>query len=366
VDIFWLIVAGLIVVIAGTILFVFLPWLRRSQSKKTDNSVEAKSVLTGSRVPAIIASVALFLFSASLYLAWNKSDTSTSSRSEKMQGTTMAPEHVKAINELAARLSRNPEDGKGWGMLARTYAITGRYNEAVDAYEKAAKLIKNDAVLLVDYADVLAMVNGKNMKGKPLELIRQALELDPNNVKGLALIGTSAFQAGDYKQAEKHWSKLLPMLPPDSQLAKQINAGIADAQALAAGRQTPPKISGEKTQSGNGGAQISGVVKLSPALSDKVALSDTVFVFAKAISGTPMPIAVIRAQVKDLPIKFVLDDSMAMMPTMKLSNHKNVTVSAKISKSGNATPQSGDLKGEISSVKVGADNIQIIIDSVVP
>jgi cytochrome c-type biogenesis protein CcmH len=115
-----------------------------------------------------------------------------------------------------------------------------------------------------------------------------------------------------------------------------------------------------------GGSEIGVVVKLSPALAGKVSPTDTLFVFARAVSGPPVPIAVIRAQAKDLPKKFVLDDSMAMMPTMKLSNFREVSVAAKISKSGSATQQSGDLRGEISSVKVGADNVQLIIDKFVP
>ena len=363
---FWLITAGLIAVVASAILFGLLPWLRRTQKKTPANSGGVAAELTGSRAPVIIGSVAILLIAVALYLAWSKPGVPTPPPSAKMQNTQMAPEHVKVINDLAERLKQNPDDGKGWAMLARAYAVMGRYAEAVEAYEKAASLIQTDAVMLVDYADILAMVNGKKLQGKPQELIRQALKIDPNNVKGLALMGSAAFQAGDYKLAEEYWSKLLPILPPDSPLAKQIKAGITDAQALAAGKQTPLKTSGDKAQPVNGGARIAGVVKLSTALSGKVAPTDTVFVFAKAISGPAMPIAVIRAQVRDLPIKFVLDDSMAMMPAMKLSNHKNVTVSAKISKSGSATQQSGDLKGEVSPVEVGADNVQVVIDRVVP
>jgi len=353
VNTFWLLAAGLVVFIAGAILFAFLPWLHRSEN----NTSSVALVLSGSRTKAIIASIAIFLFSLFFYFAWSKPDKSTTLQQGKMPNAAKAPEHIKAIDELAARLKKNPEDGKGWAMLARTHAVTGHYREAVEAYEKAASLIENDAVMLVDYADVLAMVNGKSMQGKPLELVRHALELDPGSIKGLALMGTASFQTGNYEQAEKYWREVLTKLPQDSQMSKQINAGIADAQKMA---------SINKSQQKPAGVKISGVVKLSPALSGKVAPSDTVFVFAKSISGLPMPIVVMRGKVKDLPIKFVLDDSMAMMPSMKLSIHDYVTVSAKISKSGSATPQRGDLKGEITPVKVGADNVQIVVDSVVP
>ncbi|MBI3479249.1 MAG: tetratricopeptide repeat protein [Nitrosomonadales bacterium] len=275
----------------------------------------------------------------------------------------MAPEHLEMIKSLATRLEQNPTDGKGWAMLARAYAVLGRYNEALPAYEKAANLIQNDPVLLVDYADVLAAANGRNLQGKPLELVQRALMIDPGNVKGLNLMGSAAFQAGDYTHAIGYWDRLLKMLPPDSPNAKQVSANIANAHARESGQ---PQSSTAPAPSAAGSAQISGMVSLSPALAAKASPTDTVFVYAKAVSGPPAPLAVIRAQVKDLPQRFVLNDAMAMMPNAKISNFKEVVVSAKVSKSGNATPQSGDLRGEVASVKVGADNVQLVIDKVVP
>lgn len=269
----------------------------------------------------------------------------------------ISPEHEKMINDLAARLEQNPEDGRGWSMLARTYAVSKHYAEAVKAYEKAANLIQDDAVMLVDYADILAMMNGKTFKGKPLELVERALKIDPSNVKGLALMGSAAFEMGDYSGAAEHWSKLLPMLPPDSPLFAQTKSGIENAHTMAARGQAQPI---------NTGARISGIVELSPKLAGQVEPTDTLYVFAKAISGPPMPIAVIRTVAKDFPLKFALDDSMAMMPSMKLSDQQQVTISAKISKSGSATPKSGDLKGEVSPVNLGAENVRVVIDSIVP
>ena len=358
---FWLIAAGLIVVIAIALLYVFLPWLRNSQKGTLHDPQGAMAILTGSRAPVIVGGVAICLLAVTLYFAWTKPDISITPQAA--QNAAMAPEHIEMIKALSARLEQNPNDGNGWAMLARSYAVLGRYNEALPAYEKAAGLLHNDPVLLVDYADVLATVNGKNLQGKPLELIQSALMIDPANIKGLNLIGMAAFQAGDYTHAVGYWEKLLKLVPPGSPVAKQINASIASAHARESGKQPQPL----PAQSGiAGGAQISGVVRLSPALAGKVSPTDTVFVYAKAASGPPMPIAVIRAQVKDLPQKFILDDSMAMMPTMKLSNFQEVVVSAKVSKSGNATPQSGDLRGEVAPVRVGANDVQLVIDKIVP
>jgi cytochrome c-type biogenesis protein CcmH len=304
----------------------------------------------------LIAPGLIVVIAAVVYFAWPKPNTATTPQ--------LSPEHAEMIKALGARLEKDPNDGKGWAMLARSYAILGRYKDALPAYEKAVNLIPNDPILLVDYADVLAAENGKNLQGKPLELIQRALMIDPTNIKGLNLSGTASFQAGDYIHAVGYWEKLLPLLPPDSPAAKQTNANIANARAQEAAKQQLPAQGGAQPTAGV--AQITGVVSLSPALTKKVTPTDTVFVFAKAMTGPPMPIVVIRAQVKDLPQRFTLDDSMAMTPTMKLSNFQEVVVGAKISKSGSATPQSGDLRGEVASVKVGVGNVQLVIDKVVP
>lgn len=359
---FWLIVAGLIVVIAIAILFVLLPWMRKEQAKSLQEPRGAMAVMTGSQARVIVAGIAVILVAIALYFAWARPETSGVPQTAKEIG--MSPEHAAMIKSLSDRLEQNPNDGKGWAMLARSYAVLGRYQDALPAYEKAVKLIPNDPVLLVDYAEILAAANGRNLQGKPAEIIKSALLLDPNNIKGLNLIGIASYQAGDYVHALSYWEKLLKLLPPDSPSAKKVNASITAAREREAEGKQPPS-QGMKQQTSESG-QIGVVVKLSPALSGNASPNDTVFVYARAMSGPPMPIAVIRAQVKDLPQKFVLNDSMAMMPSMKLSNFKEVIVTAKISKSGSATPQSGDLKGEVASVKVGDNNVQLTIDKIVP
>lgn len=364
---YWLITAGLIVIFAVALLFVFLPWLRKTQKKNLSGPQGIVAILVGSRTPAFVGGVAICLLAVALYFGLSKPTITTPTLSQIAQNGQMAPEHIAMINALSARLEQNPNDGKGWVMLARSYAVLGRFSESVAAYEKATHLIQNNAALLVDYADVLAMANGRSLQGKPQELIQSALKIDPNNSKGLLLSGKAAYQAGDFTHAASDWEKLLQSLPPDSPLAKQISNNIAQARAQEpANRAQPSPTQGEAQPAASNSTQISGVVRLSPALSGKAAPTDTVFVFAKAVSGPPMPIAVIRTQVKDLPHKFILNDSMVMMPAMKLSNFQEVELIAKVSKSGSATPQSGDLRGEVAPVKVGASNIQLVIDNIVP
>ena len=358
---FWLIIAGLIVVIAIVLLFVLLPRLRKEQAKSHEESKGAMAMMTGGRAVTITAGVAICLFAVAMYLALTRPEKSSVPQTAKEIGTS--PEHAAMIKSLSERLEKNPDDGKGWAMLARSYAVLGQYKEALPAYEKAVNLIPNDPVLLVDYAEILAAANGKNLRGKPTEILKSALLIDPNNVKGLNLIGIASYQAGDYDHAVSYWEKLLKLLPPDSPNAKRVNKSIAAAHKHEAAGVQPPE---NMKQSLISNTKIGVMVKLSPALTGRVSPTDTVFVFAKAVSGPPMPIAVIRAQAKDLPKKFVLDDSSAIMSSMKLSSFKEVTVDAKISKTGDATQKSGDLRGEVASVKVGSSNVQLTIDKIVP
>jgi cytochrome c-type biogenesis protein CcmH len=227
---FWLIAAGLVVIIAAALVFVLLPWLRKTQKQSLATPKGVMAILTETRTPAIVGVVAFCLVAVALYLAWSKPVITTPSSSEIAKNGKMAPEHIEMIKALQARLEQNPNDGKGWSMLGRSYAVMGRYNEALPAYEKAVNLIQNDSVLLVDYADVLARASGGSFQGKPLELIKSALKIDSNNSKGLFLIGKAAYQAGDFVHAIGYWEKLLQTLPPDSPLAKQVSDNIANAR----------------------------------------------------------------------------------------------------------------------------------------
>jgi cytochrome c-type biogenesis protein CcmH len=231
VNTFWLIAAGLIVIIAAVLVFALLPWLRKTQQEIQSAPKGMMAIVTGRQIPAIVFGAAICLVAVALYLAWSKPAATTPTLSQIAQNGQMAPEHIEMINGLQARLAQNPNDGKGWSMLARSYAVLGRYNESAAAYDKAANLIQNDAALLVDYADILAMANGKNLQGKPLELLHSALKIDPNNSKGLLLSGKAAYQAGDFAHAVGYFEKLLQLLPADSPLAKQVSNNIAQIRA---------------------------------------------------------------------------------------------------------------------------------------
>jgi len=269
------------------------------------------------------------------------------------------PQQIQALVErLAERLKNNPDEVEGWVMLARSYAALGRFGEAAAAYATAAARLPGDAQVLADYADTLAMAQGRRLQGEPEKIIARALQADPDNVKALALAGTVAFEKQDYASAVAHWERILRLVPQDSELAQSVRASVAEAQALGGGSTVPR----ERATAASNNA-ISGVVKLAPELAAKVAPTDTVFIFARAADGPRMPLAIMRKQARELPATFTLDDSMAMTPDTKLSKFPRVVVAARISKTANATPQPGDLQGVSLPVTGSATGITVVIDS---
>jgi cytochrome c-type biogenesis protein CcmH len=295
---------------------------------------------------------------------------------------SITPEQVQVmIDQLAKRLDQSPRDGEGWSMLARSYSFVRKFPEAVKAYEKAAELLPKDSHLLADYADALAMTQERRLTGAPMKLIQRALAIDPKDVKALALAGSEAFDRRDYNAAIGYWDRAIKAGPPDPQFVQQLEAGLTEARQLAGGgapsaqaAQPQAKMAAREPDASStagaaapaAGAIVKGRVELSAALVGKAAPTDTLFVFARAAQGPRMPLALMKRQVKDLPLEFALDDSMAMMPSLKLSNFSSVVVGARVSKAGDAMPASGDLQGFSAPVKVGSAGVDVRIDQVVP
>ncbi|MHB1085187.1 MAG: c-type cytochrome biogenesis protein CcmI [Thiobacillus sp.] len=283
-------------------------------------------------------------------------------------------ETIRSMAEkLATHLKENPDDGTGWAMLGRSYNVLGRFSEAADAYARAEKLLPPDAQLLADHADALAMSQGQTLEGAPLALLQRALKVDPANFKALALMGTFAFNKKDYKGAVAYWEKVVQKAPADSEFTQSLQASLEEARALAEGR-TPiaalPNIMPAAPEAAapvaSSGGEVSGQVKLAPALAARVSPGDTLFIFARAEKGPRMPLAILSLKASELPARFSLDDSNSMAPGMKLSAFPAVMVVARISKSGNASAQSGDLEGSVGPISPGTQNIQIGIDKVIP
>ena len=277
-------------------------------------------------------------------------------------GKEITPQQLASmVEQLARRLRIKPNDAQGWGMLARSYAVLQRYPDAAAAYEKAIALEPRNAQIRADYADLLATAAGGNLQGRPLALLQTALVIDPRNPKALALAGTAAFNQNDFANAVLYWRRLLETAPKDSEEARSILATIAEAEA--AQEKATPKPAENRSAALPG---VQGIVTLSPELAAKVAPSDTLFIFARAANGPRMPLAIIKGRASDLPREFTLDDSMAMNPSLKLSGVAQVEVGARISRSGNALPQSGDLQGSSAPIAVGSSGVKVMIDRIVP
>lgn len=278
------------------------------------------------------------------------------------------------MERLKKKLEQNPNDATGWTMLARSYMAMERYADAVPAFDKAFKLNPNNADMLADYADALAIHQGRKLEGKPETLIEKALKVDPNHVKALMLAGTVAYNRKDFALAVKDWERARANLPPgsDPEDGEQIAAAIGDAKQrmgsapMMAATNAPRASSAmpaEHPPVKKAGAShaITGKVVLGPGMAGKT-LPDTLFVFAKDVAGPPMPVSIVRASKKDLPFTFRLDDSTSPMPSRKLSDIQTVVIVARLSKSGQAMPGSGDLEGMSQPVKPGTENITVVID----
>lgn len=289
------------------------------------------------------------------------------------------------LENLIARLNKDPEDIEGWIMLGRTYAIMERYNEASNTYAKLIELVPNNPQILSDYADVLAMKNQGSLIGKPTELVNEALRIDPEYPKALALAGTAEFEQQNYGQAAVHWQKLLDGIPVDSQLAKSVRDSIAEAKLLATdgnslvaakqqdkqnNKASEPEVSAQPVAASApaqpASISVSGKVMISDVLASKTSPNDTLFIYARAKTGPKMPLAILRLKASDLPATFKLTDDMAMTPTMKMSSFPEIVIEARISKSGQAVPSSGDLQGFSQPVKIGNNEIAITIDQQIP
>lgn len=273
----------------------------------------------------------------------------------------VSPQQIQAmVARLAEKLQQNPADGEGWLMLARSYAALGRFPEAAAAYGRAFSILPPDAQHLSDYADTLAMAQGRSLAGEPEKIIQRALAADPNNVKALALSGSAAFERQDYAAAIAEWRKIPALLPPDSPIVERIHGSIADAESRMGGGAVRPAAAAAPAA-----GAIHGIVALDSSLRGEAGDNDTVFVFARAASGPRMPVAIKRMTVRELPARFVLDDSASMAGGPTLSSQATVVVGARVSKSGNATPQPGDLEGLTEPVAPGAE-VRVTISRKLP
>jgi cytochrome c-type biogenesis protein CcmH len=308
------------------------------------------------------------------------------------------------VQRLEERLREAPDDGEGWTMLGRTYFAIGRPQDAERALARAHELLPDDTQVTLAYAESIANNNDRNLVGKPAELISSVLAAEPDNATARWLSGMVAFQRGQYQSAITAWKRVLEQIDPAGDDAAELQrliaqaeqqAGIPPEMRLAANAAGEPaqasatdaaptaaepsaRPPGEEAAAGataptappsqpepGAAAALDVTVSVAPELADRLPPDTTVFVFARAASGPPMPLAVQTLTLADLPVSVRLDDSMAMMPQMRLSAFPQVVVGARVSPSGQATPQPGDLEAEAGPISsTGA--VSVTIDRVRP
>jgi len=323
---------------------------------------------------------------------------------DRHAGTDLPPLE-ELVARLEQRMQQTPDDAEGWTMLGRTYFATGQPDKAQAALAKAYELLPKEPEVLLAYAESIATNAGNDLQGRPAELISEALALDPDNATARWLSGMVAYQRGQFQSAAVAWKRVLAQLDPEGEDAAELRelideaeqrAGVPpEARQLAQMEQAAPELAGPATTASEtpasssqtssppgaaatarpdrepataaGDAAVTVEVSLDPALAERAEPDTTVFVYAKAASGPPMPLAVQRLTVADLPNTLTLDDSMAMMPAMRLSGFAEIVVGARVSESGQAMPRPGDLEGEAGPIPTSStEPVQVRIDSVRP
>lgn len=339
------------VMIAVALAALLLPMVRHGRKSGRSRGVFALTLAIAFVLP---------LSASGLYLLIGTPAALNGVSAEAAQPLTMQ----QALDELHTHLAQQPDDVRGWMLLAQTQALQHDPDAARDAYDHVLKLDANNAEAMVGWAENDSMTRSDHMiESRALDLLKRAVLLHPDSQRGLWLLGISDFQHGDYRNAAATWRLLQPQLEPGSNVAKAVAEQIAVADARAGG--APAEAASSSTVPAPQGAALQVEVALAPALKDKLAAGDVLFVYARADSGPPMPLAVARLDASQLPVSVTLTDAMAMTPSMKLSSTTHVFVGARISHSGQPIAQSGDLEGDAGVVAVDSKTpIKISIDKV--
>lgn len=283
----------------------------------------------------VIPMLAVLIPCLSLLIYLLLGDTNALNKAELQANESKAAENIaQMIGKLEQRLQQQPDDIEGWKMLGRSYTYLQQYQQAAEVYAKLHNSLPDDIDVQLLYANNLAMSRGGRMTGEPGQLISQVLEKQPDNATALWLGGVAKAEEGDFKLAKQYWEKLASLLPADSESLQQVQQMLVALKAELA-----------KNTAAIAGVDIQVAVDIDPNLKTKLAANTTVFIYAQAITGPKMPLAIVRKQLADLPLKLVLNDSMAMQPSTHLGAYQQLRIVARVSQSGQAMSQPGDLIG---------------------
>ncbi len=276
---------------------------------------------------------------------------------------TNAPPTIEAINKmvekLAERMKTDPNNAEGWVMLGKSYKYLQQFPKAAEAFGQAYKLLGDNTEVVLLYADALAFANNEQMAGKPAELVFKVLAKEPDNITALWYGGMAKAQAGEAVEGVKLWRKLVALLPAGSQAQQETQTLLTKLEATVPGG--VPKEAGATQPVAAPAVSVDIQVRLADELQTLAAPDDTVFIYAQALSGPKMPLAIVRKHVSDLPITVSLTDAQAMTPAMKLSAFPTVKLLARVSKSGNAMTAPGDLLGVVEQAATADKQSHTII-----
>jgi len=316
---------------------------------------------------AVVLALALPLSAMGLYLWLGEPEALDPMATAKAMDASSDKADPKALAQmaesLAKKLEAKPDNLQGWVMLARTYRSLENFDKATKAYDRALVLSADDDLRL-ERVEVIAMQRQGNFEGEPWQVIRDILQKDPQNFGALLMAGSASYASGKLENALRYWQQARAPLSPDHPDVAALDNAIGTVQQKLGLPVSKSELA--KPKASVSALNLTGQVVLLPALQSKVNPTDVVFVYATPANGERMPLAVFKSTVAQLPLRFTLDDSTAMTPERKLSAAGEVLVKVRVSKSGNAIPQSGDLVGSMGPVKVGTQGLRLEIKDQVP
>ena len=313
---------------------------------------------------AVVLAVALPLGSMGLYM-WVGQPEALNPMAAKTPDQVDPKDLAKMAQTLAEKLQAKPDNLQGWVMLGRTYRTLENFDAALKAYDSALKLSADDDLKL-ERIEIIAMQRQGQFEGEPWNVIREVLQRDPQHFGALLTAGSASYAEGKFADALRYWEqarKPLDANNPDLEGLENAIAAARDRLGMPPAKSSPASSS---TSAATSSLNVTGQVNLSASLKSKASPNDVVFIYATPANGDRMPLAIFKTTVSQLPLNFTLDDSSAMTPDRKLSAAGEVMVKVRVSKSGNAMPQSGDLSGSLGPVKVGAKGLKLEIKDQIP
>jgi cytochrome c-type biogenesis protein CcmH len=338
---------------------------RRVMEDVTQPEAPVESMSPASRrgLWALLVSMAVLVpvVCVSLYAVWGQPQAlDPATLRQGMAQEQVTPEKLQQmVTALTRRLKDEPNSVEGWVLLARVQRAMGHFDESAQSFSTALQLSQDDD-LQIERAEVISQQHDGSFAGEPWAIIQKVLTANPNHVNALLLAGSASFSEFNYQSALRFWERARELVPAESNDAASLDDAIGQARDKM-GLPAAPAHAKASTEKALPGKSIKGRVSLIEELKGKVSPKDTVFIYATPVSGSRMPLAIIKTTVDQLPLDFVLDDTRSMRADAKLSTQTEVAVTARISKTGQAMPQSGELGVMATPVKLGTRDLNLMI-----